>query len=225
MNGLRGAGSEYFMRRLLFVILFAVTLFEMRGEKEYKEFQRGDLIFQVEGSSDFSRAIADATALSDSLRLVHVAIIDIDSLGNAYILEASERDGVCVTSMDDFIRNRAKVNGKPGYVVKRINFEFPVEEAVQRAKEFLGQPYDWCYLPDNNMVYCSELIYESYLNENGEHIFSTRPMNFKDKNGEYPDFWIKLFEGMNMEIPQGVGGTNPNDMFYEPFLVEIFRSF
>lgn len=37
-------------------------------------------------------------------------------------------------------------------------------------------------------------------------------MNFLDENGVMPEFWTRLFEKLGVAVPQGVPGTNPNDM-------------
>lgn len=105
----------------------------------------------------------------------------------------------------------------------RIDCDFSAKEAVQRAESMLGLPYDWSYLPDNNKLYCSELIYESYLTPSGGHIFQSRPMNFLSPDGTFPQFWTDLFSTLGEEIPQGTPGTNPNDLAHESCLVEVHR--
>ena len=110
-----------------------------------------------------------------------------------------------------------------GVVVMRVNCDFSVKEAVHRAESMLGLPYDWSYLPDNNKLYCSELIYESYLNPAGDNIFQSRPMNFLSPDGTFPQFWTELFSTLGEEIPQGTPGTNPNDLAHESCLVEVYR--
>lgn len=109
-----------------------------------------------------------------------------------------------------------------GVVVMRIDCDFSATEAVHRAESMLGLPYDWSYLPDNNKLYCSELIYESYLTPAGYHIFQSRPMNFLSPDGTFPQFWTDLFSTLGEEIPQGIPGTNPNDLAHESCLVEVY---
>lgn len=194
------------------------------GQEAYKP-RRGDIIFQVAGGSEFSSAIADATDHGGRLRLCHVAIVDLDSAGTPWVIEASEKRGVSMTRLEDFISGSVKIGGKPGVYVKRLKAGFPVEKGVERAKSFIGQPYDWAYLPDNGKIYCSELVYESFLDNEGRHIFHARPMNFKDREGRMPRFWQELFAKMGMEVPQGVAGTNPNDMFGEEVLEDVYKFF
>ena len=121
-------------------------------------------------------------------------------------------------------KNGNSAGGKgAGVVVMRVNCDFSVKEAVHRAESMLGLPYDWSYLPDNKKLYCSELIYESYLTPAGDHIFQSRPMNFLSPDGTFPQFWTDLFSTLGEEIPQGTPGTNPNDLAHESCLVEVYR--
>ena len=57
-----------------------------------------------------------------------------------------------------------------------------------------------------------QAVYESFRDKKGNRIFESRPMNFRSADGTYPEYWVKLFDSLGMDIPQGVPGTNPNDM-------------
>ena len=46
-------------------------------------------------------------------------------------------------------------------------------------------------------------------------------MNFRDKDGNMPEFWTNLFKEHNEEIPEGVLGTNPNDLSKSMKLVKL----
>lgn len=50
-------------------------------------------------------------------------------------------------------------------------------------------------------------------------------MNFKDREGRMSRFWQELFAKLGMEVPQGVTGTNPNDMFGEEVLEDVYKFF
>ena len=144
---------------------------------------------------------------------------------SAYIIEASPEAGVRVCPIDTLLEHAPKINGRPGVMVKRLEIDFPVEQAIARAKSYLGQPYDWTYLPDNGKLYCSELIYDSFLDVDGKHIFHAQPMNFRASDGTMPQFWIDLFEELKQEVPEGVPGTNPNDLSRDERLLEVYRYF
>ncbi|MCM1169156.1 MAG: hypothetical protein NC324_04390 [Bacteroides sp.] len=185
--------------------------------------QEGDLLFVVAASGDFSEAVVEATAQGDSLRFSHVAIVAVED-GTPYVVEASSRHGVTRTGWRDFLDNAQQSGGKPAVVVKRVADKgFPLSEAVARARSHIGEAYDWSFLPDNGRMYCSELVYESYRKTDGSPLFTARPMNFRAADGSMPAFWTELFERLGEPIPEGVPGTNPNDMAKDPALREVAR--
>ena len=88
-----------------------------------------------------------------------------------------------------------------------------INAIIARAKGYLGQPYDYNFLPDNGKMYCTELVWEAFLDENGKRIFEAKPMNFYAADGSLPAYFKELFEEkLKVAVPQGVLGTNPNDM-------------
>ena len=189
------------------------------------DLQTGDLLFQVRGESEFSDAISASTGTGDSVDFVHVAIIYVDSEENISVIEASPADGVRMIALSEFLSDCTKIGGKPGVVVKHLVCEFPVGDAVKNAMARIGEGYDWYYLPDNGMMYCSELIYESFLTADGRHIFQSQPMNFRLPDGSMPGFWVELYKELGVDVPEGIPGTNPNDMSKDPNLTEVFRFF
>ena len=179
------------------------------------QLKSGDLIFVAEREGAFSKAISASTAMKDSLKFVHVGIVEIVDQ-EPYVIEASPEEGVREVSLMQFLNE-----SKNGYLVKRLSIDFPIEQTIQRAKSHLGENYDWWYLPDNGKMYCSELVYESYLTPDGKRIFKSSPMNFRDGNGEMPQFWVELFERIGSEVPEGLPGTNPNDLSKDELLIDI----
>lgn len=209
------------MKRLNFLVVAIMFNLSISGQC----LKSGDLIFQVESQNDFSKAISDSTVGTDSISFVHVGIIEITNEDKFFVIEASPKKGVCVTPLEEFIDEAPKLNGLPGVVIKRLTIPISSEKIIEKAKSYLGKKYDWWYLPDNEYIYCSELVYESFLDEAGNHIFKAEPMNFRAKDGKMPEFWVKLFEELGREIPEGELGTNPNDLSKENLLKEIFCYF
>ena len=186
--------------------------------------KEGDLVFQVASESAMSEAISEATSQTAEVSYDHVGIVaEVD--GKLCVIEASVKQGVVCTELEAFLASAASVNGKPGVSVMRLKEPFPVKAAMERAKSHLGEAYDWSYLPDNGKMYCSELVYESYLREDGTPIFTARPMNFRNADGTMPDFWVDLFNQLDEPIPEGIPGTNPNDLAKEESLEEVYRYF
>jgi hypothetical protein len=99
-----------------------------------------------------------------------------------------------------------------------------MDSVLTRARSYIGQPYDKAFLPDNGALYCSELIYECFLEdysyESGtdRHLFKASPMNWRDANGNLPKYWMKHFKKLKMAVPEGVMGTNPTDLSRSPLL-------
>ena len=219
---MRGNTDFRFLPILLFILscLLGTTACLSYGYRP----KTGDLLFVADTRSDFSRAIVQATAQGDSLKFSHVGIVCLEN-GSPYVLEASSEHGVVKTGWPDFLEQAPSVEGKPGIVVMRVRKPFPVKDAIRRAESHLGEAYDWTFLPDNGKMYCSELVYEAYRFKDGSPIFSARPMNFRDAEGNLPAFWKTLFEKEGLPVPEGVPGTNPNDMRKEACLVEVDRLF
>lgn len=188
-------------------------------------FRDGDLLFQVSRSSEMTDAITDATGSGAAIKFTHVAMIEC--CGNKqFVIEATSNGGVRRITLEEFLKeSECDTDGRPLVAVYRLRGAYRGKNAVARAKSFLGQPYDYAFLPGNGAMYCSELIYESYLDEEGRHIFTARPMTFKGESGEYDRFWIDLFDSLSMDIPEGVDGTNPQQMSQESSIEEVYRYF
>ena len=206
------------------------------GPKDiYSQLRNADLVFVRSGGSAMDDAISDATASPDGRGdFAHVAIVQRqdDSL---FVIEALPMRGVIRRPFAEF----AAENGdsllcfrRPDPAVIRdiagrqgVGEDMLLWAFVQRALSRLGEGYDYIYLPNNGLCYCSELIYDSYIDtapSPGDcHLFCSAPMNFLAPDGTLPDFWKELFELMQSPVPQGVNGTNPNDMFRDPILVDV----
>lgn len=165
--------------------------------------QTGDLIFFTGGSSSMDDAISSSTGDG----FVHVAIVEVDSEGTAWLIDATPQKGV---SREKLKTKLLEEKGKA--VLMRLKDSTGVTASVQRAKGLIGSPYDFAFLPDNDAYYCSELVYECFLRPDGSHIFSCQPMNFLDSEGKLPEYWKELFEKLQMDVPQGLPGTNPEDL-------------
>ena len=113
----------------------------------------------------------------------------------------------------------------PAVVAMRLRDTTGTAQALEQARERLGLPYDYSFRPDNGKLYCSELVWECYRRPDGSPRFPAQPMNFRAPDGSMPAFWTELFERLGEQIPEGVPGTNPNDMARDPQLDEVGRWF
>jgi uncharacterized protein YycO len=182
-----------------------------------EKLQSGDLLFVSNKwyESDMEQAIKASTG-----QYSHVALVEVDSLGVVWVIEATPDDGVKHKSFSSFERaNDFFMFGS--YDIYRLTMPFDTAAVIARAKSFVGQPYDNAFLPNNGALYCSELVYECFLDADGTHLFEAKPMNWRDKEGKLPDYWKKHFEELGIPVPEGVLGTNPTDMSRSPLLRPI----
>ena len=188
--------------------------------------ETGDLLFigipLNYGEDSMASAIADATSSGDEVNFIHTAILEVDSLGAVWVIDATLAHGVdrhpLDTLMADFTLHHP---GTETFEVWRLKDSRDAVRFVEQAKASLGEAYDVHFLPDNEMHYCTELVYDAYVDPAGNHLFETVPMNFKDKEGNMPAYWEKLFASLGEEVPQGVPGTNPQMMRESPNLVLV----
>lgn len=186
--------------------------------------QHGDLLFQVSEPTPMANAISDATGDPGTENFTHVAIV-LTLNGADSVLEASPQGGVRIVSLAKFLESSARIGGKPGVAVMRLRDTSGLANSIARASRHLGEAYDFTYRPANGKMYCSELVYESYLSSDGSPLFRAQPMNFRAADGTLPRFWQELFERFGEEVPEGVLGTNPNDMAKEQVLKPVHSYF
>ena len=145
----------------------------------------------------------------------HVALVERDSADDVWVIEASPKYGVQRISYKQFERNNRL--GFGGNIdIYRLTTSFDTAAVIARAKSLVGKPYDDAFLPDNDAYYCSELIQVAFGG-----IFSSKPMNWRDADGNLPEYWIKHFEELGVPVPESVPGTNPTDMSRSPLLKKL----
>ena len=176
----------------------------------------GDLLFFAD-SKGMGHAIKESTG-----HYTHVAIVESTSRDTVWVIDATPEEGVARRPLryrrgffPDIYRLKADIS----------NVE--IDSILNRARSYIGQPYDNAFLPDNGALYCSELIYECYLDEfhsgnyPGDHLFEAKPMNWRNAKGKLPRYWKKHFRKLRMKVPEGVPGTNPTDLARSPLLRKL----
>lgn len=188
--------------------------------------RNGDLIFvglplDYKADTDsMDSAIASATGEEGGLNLIHIAVAEVKE-DSVWIIDATIAHGVDRHPLDTFLTDFTLKDGSyPEFIVKRIK-GIDVDAAVERAKAFCGRGYDVRFLPDNDDLYCTELVQLSYLDASGNPVFPSQPMNFKAPDGTMPPYWEWLFGLLGMEVPQDVPGTNPQGMSESPLLQTV----
>ena len=170
--------------------------------------QTGDLLFLNENKSAMEKAITASTG-----EYTHVALVERDSTDDVWVIEASPKYGVQRIPYSQFERENNLGFFGGNIDIYRLTVPFDTAMVIARAQSLVGKSYDNAFLPDNDAYYCSELIEVAF-----DGIFPSKPMNWRDAEGNLPEYWIKHFEELGVPVPEGVPGTNPTDMSRSPLL-------
>ena len=222
------------MRRFVNACLLAIGLLAglscaKQAPKEEAEprIETGDLLFfgipmnygEEEG---ISGAIAAATADGDSVNFIHTAILEVDDLGQVWVIDATIAHGVDRHPLDTLFENFVLHRGGPPTIeVMRLKDNSQAQAFVEVSKGFLGEAYDHYFLEGNGLHYCTELVYDSYVRSDGTHCFDRVPMNFKNQKGEMPAYWTNIFALLGQPSPQDQPGTNPQQLHASPTLLHV----
>lgn len=160
--------------------------------------KNGDLLFLQGCEDDIENAICESTG-----NYTRVALIEVDSNEKIWVIEASPKNGVQRLKYTDWLHDN---NGNCNNVY-RLAEPFDTAAVIARAKSLIGKPYDNAFLPDNDAYYCSEFIQAVFGG-----IFESKPMNWRDADGNLPEYWEKHFKELGIPVPEGVPGTNPTDL-------------
>ena len=160
---------------------------------DHQSVERGNLLF-FEDTAGMGFAVRESTG-----NYTHVALVE--TVGDTlWIIDATPTSNP---------------------TIYRLTISFDTAAVLTRAKSLIGQPYDDAFLPDNGKIYCSELIYEVFLDSVGNHLFKPKPMNWRSKDGNLPEYWQNHFKALDMPVPEGVPGTNPTDLSRSPLLRKL----
>lgn len=173
------------MRNLFFLLLFTLI--------GCSPLHTGDLLFHVVSQGN---AITDVTpGMID-----HVAIV----MSPDSVIEAVGK-GVKTTPIDS-------LRQQDGYYLMARVKGADSKQSLRNAQQYLGRPYDHLYLPDNEAIYCSELVQLSFVDKHGKRLFSPIPMSFHDATGRITDYWRQFYAKHQLEVPEGEPGTNPGEL-------------
>ena len=195
------------MRRIA-LILILLALGCSATSAQWDRLQSGDLLF-VRDTSGMGQAVQQTTG-----QYTHVALVERcgDSL---FIIDATPTLGVSRRQLSPPTFDISHCD------VYRLTISFDTAAVIARAHSFLGQPYDNAFMHNNGALYCSELIYECYLDSNGNHLFEAVPMNWRAPDGTIPQYWLDHFRRLNTPIPEGLPGTNPTAISRSPLLRKL----
>jgi hypothetical protein len=168
------------------------------------------MLFVAKVDTDFESAIVGVTQTKNQVQFSHVGLINNTDSG-IYIIEVI-KNGVVYTPIDNFFTE----NGKENSFLARLLpiYESYIYDAVKFAYEQLGKEYDYAFDLENDKYYCSEWIYFAFATSSQDPaFFELTPMTFKNfDTQDFLPFWIDYYKQLNVPIPEGKLGLNPNGM-------------
>lgn len=186
----------------LFFILYLIPILSFSQKIELKT---GDIIFQSMNCGPLCDAINQVTEGYKGHDFSHLGLVYIQN-DSIYIIEAAG-SAVQLTTLEKFksYTNETMFVGR----LKRKHRKL-IPKAIDFSLNQIGVPYDDAYLYDNGSYYCSELIYDAFLNAHGKPFFELKPMTFKAPNSDtYFEVWQEYYDKLEIEIPEGELGCNP----------------
>ncbi len=195
-------------KKYLFValVLFQVMSCKEAGEKH--NFKSGDILFRGNGHTELSKAIDEVTQTGSKHHYTHMGVVEVSN-DTVWVIHAAPEKGVCKETLGQFCMT---VNGSAltsHYRIKNIKPE-QIEQAIKQANTYLGQAYNYSYIISDKGFYCSEFIYELYATDS---VFQLEPMTFiNPATGHFHEGWVKHYNKIGIEIPEGEPGCNPNGM-------------
>lgn len=185
------------------ILLFSLVSSFLFAQKI--ELKNGDFIFQSMNCGELCEAINQVTEGYKGIDFNHMGMVVVQN-DSIYILEAGGKE-VKLTPYKSFV----SYTNLPMYVGKlKKRHQKLIPKAIEFGLQQIGIPYDDEYLYENKKYYCSELIYDCFLNAYGKPFFKLFPMTFKAPNSNaYFDVWEDYYQNLNIAIPEGELGCNP----------------
>lgn len=188
---------------ILFIFLFASCTLNNTPPAP----RSGDLIFISDVRTDFSKAIDNVTQHQNAYSYTHVGIIE-NRNDTIYMIHASPKNGVEIVLLSEYVCQNNANNTYHLYRIKEKEIDF--DKVLNKAKSYLGMPYNSSFILSDTSQYCSELIFNAF---EGYDLFSVEPMSFKDpQTGKTDTTWEKYFAERNEDVPEGSLGCNPNGL-------------
>ena len=212
------------MKKIILFCIAVLVLFSCRPAS-VDGIQTGDLIF-IGLPANYHAYNRDYVESPDTPHtyedlIIHTAIADVDKEG-IWVIDATLAHGVDRHPLDTMFSDFALKGGNScNYIVMRLKDNRRASRYVKKAKTQLGKSYNINFTPCDTALYCTELVHNCYLDRKGRPLFEEAPMDFRDREGNMPDYWPWLFGLLGKQVPQGVPGTLPQSMIEDPQLVRV----
>jgi len=193
------------MKKAIFILIIVTVSINNVVSQNLFNLQTGDILFQIGNGSDFENAVINSTSDIYDKSFSHCGVVYLEN-NTIFVLEAETEKGVLKTIFEDFY-NKSK-----HLVIGRLkcDYQYVIDNSISKILALIGKKYDFIFSSENDEYYCSELIQKNFTDSNNKPIFETISMTFKDKiTNETIPYWVKYFEKLNAEIPEGKQGSNP----------------
>ena len=188
---------------------------EERHNKRSSVLRSGDVVFQT-SLSDQSWPIQKATGSPYS----HVGIVYKQDSA-FYVLEAVQP--VKLTPLEDWVLKGDGFN----FVAKRLEGELlsatQSQAMIAFAQRWIGTDYDRLFGWDNELMYCSELVWKIYAEGAGVELCKPNRVGNLDLN--HPDvraFAQSRFGGVE-QVPNEARIVSPADLFNSELLITVYE--
>jgi len=193
------------------LVLVCVYTIPAGAQSDYlQKLREGDIIFQKLPCGGLCDAIIATTPCKPGLAFNHCGIVHFEG-DKPYVIEAIGK-AVQQIPVAAFVRRDTEQVIYIGRIswLMTSNGAKMLRPAIEKAKQYIGTPYDDAFLPGDKALYCSELVWECYRNEEGKSLFSLAPMTFKSPNtGTTFPAWEAYYRELGVAVPEGVPGINP----------------
>lgn len=202
---------------IITTINIITILLSFGANAQDNQLKNGDLIFVSEDNTSFSKAINHATNHLDQ-NYSHVGILQL-SKTDTFVWHATPRHGVARQRYTTFMVENSSSSCYLYRIIKHKKIHY--DRHFRAGRKLIGLPYNYSFIPNDTSYYCSEFVLKLMGNDLRYPLI---PMNFKDlATGEMPGFWIDYYKKLQIEIPQGTLGSNPNDLSKSPLLKYITK--
>ena len=184
----------------------------------------GDLLFQAGKNTEMTGAITAATGEEGPLNFSHVGIA-VTGNGADSVLEATTDGGVRLTLLEEFLGRSAKIGGRPAVVAMRLKDHGRHRGCRPPCAQLPRSPPTIIRSgPEGRNSIAANWCGKATAPKTAP-AFHGAADEFRAADGTLPQFWADLFDQLGEQVPEGLPGTNPNDMAREELLEEVHRYF
>lgn len=192
------------------ILLLICCFLPSMSWSQKNQLKQGDVLFISLSCGPMCDAIDAVTSGYNNIDFNHMGLVTIDAQQQFFVYEAIGK-AVVKTPLNKFLA----YTKKPIYKGRlRQQYRKLIPEAIAFCESQLGVPYDNDFIYNNGKYYCSELLYDAFLQANGNTpFFQLFPMTYKEPgSAHFFPVWVNHFEQQGIPVPEGQLGCNPGGM-------------